>query len=172
MAKWSSVDIRQLKKLQKRMEQMQKKDLDEFCRAAIKGLAARILAKVIQKTPTGDYSKLVDFMTKEGIRVSFVPHAGKVGEILKRGWTAGKKVSANVYAQSLKISNAGHIYTIEIENAVYYASYVEFGHRTANHKGWVPGKFILTVSEQELQVQAPAILEKKLLKYFEGVFDV
>lgn len=53
---------------------------------------------------------------------------------------------------------------IEITNPTEYASYVEFGHRTKNHKGWVRGKFMLTISEQEIQEAAPAILERKLAK--------
>lgn len=171
MSSWGKVDYRQLEAFQKRMEKLQKKGFDEFCRTTIKELAARMLAKVIHLTPTGNYSKAVDFITKEGIHVSFVPRTGKAGGTLKRGWTAGKKVSANVYAQSLAVTKTGNAYSIEIINPVYYASYVEFGHRTANHKGWVPGKFMMTISEQELQTQAPAIIEKKLLKYLEGVFD-
>ena len=46
--------------------------------------------------------------------------------------------------------------------------YVEYGHRTANHKGWVSGKFMLTISEEELKTISPRILEKKLKKYLEA----
>ena len=42
--------------------------------------------------------------------------------------------------------------------------YVEFGHRTKNHKGWVEGKFMMTISEQEIQTIAPKVLENKLKK--------
>lgn len=61
-------------------------------------------------------------------------------------------------------------YVIEIINPVEYASYVEFGHRTANHKGWVNGRFMLTISEQEIQQAAPAIIEKKLMKQMGELF--
>lgn len=54
---------------------------------------------------------------------------------------------------------------IEIINPVEYASYVEFGHRTANHTGWVPGRFMMTISEQEMQNIAPALLERKINKF-------
>lgn len=54
---------------------------------------------------------------------------------------------------------------IEIVNPIEYASYVEYGHRTANHEGWVKGQFMMTISEQELQSIAPQILEKKIKKY-------
>ena len=67
---------------------------------------------------------------------------------------------------SLSINHFGDTYVIEIVNPVEYASYVEYGHRTANHKGWVKGRFMMTISEQELQGMAPGILEKKIEKYF------
>ena len=54
---------------------------------------------------------------------------------------------------------------IEIVNPVEYASYVEFGHRTASHKGWVQGHFMLTMSEQEIQEIAPRVLEAKIKKF-------
>ena len=44
--------------------------------------------------------------------------------------------------------------------------------RTANHKGWVKGKFMLTISEQKIQEIAPALLEKKLNEYLRGCLDV
>lgn len=47
---------------------------------------------------------------------------------------------------------------------------VEFGHRTRSGTGWVEGQFFLTISEQEMQRQSPAIIEariaKKLGEYF------
>ena len=64
---------------------------------------------------------------------------------------------------------------IEIVNPVEYASYVEFGHRQEPgrfvpaigkklKKGWVEGKKMLSVSEEEIRTEAPAILEQKLKK--------
>ncbi len=137
------------------MEQLQKKDFEAFCESSAKELAARLLAKVIKRTPVGQYPA----------------SSGKVGGTLRRGWTGEEKSSATKYAQELIITKLGNVYQVEIINPLNYASYVEFGHRTANHKGWVSGRFMLTISEQELQAQAPAILEKKLMKFLEGVFD-
>ena len=58
---------------------------------------------------------------------------------------------------------------IEIVNPVEYASYVEFGHRTVNHEGWVQGRFMLTISEGEIQDIAPQVLEAKIKKFLGGV---
>ncbi len=48
--------------------------------------------------------------------------------------------------------------------------YVEYGHRTRNHKGWVEGKFMLTISEKELKAQLPKIIERKLIELLSEVF--
>lgn len=75
---------------------------------------------------------------------------------LRRGW------SGNV--QNMKVKKTGDLYTIEVINPVEYAEYVEYGHRTKDHKGWVPGKFFLTISEDEIRQSADGILEKKIAK--------
>jgi hypothetical protein len=169
MARWGNCDFRQLKDLQKRMEKLQKNDFQAFCEECAKELAARLLAKVIRRTPVGQYEK----------------STGKTGGTLRRGWTAkteeeamggsGKKTLSNndalTFAQGLEITKMGDVYQIEIINPVLYSSYVEYGHRTRNHKGWVEGRFMLTISEKELDAQAPKILEKKLMKYLGECLD-
>lgn len=155
MARWGNVDYRQFEELQKRMERMQEVAKREFFEACAKELAARLLAKAIKRTPVGEYPS--------GI--------GKNGGTLRRGWTAGSKSSAKSYANSMQVTKMGNTYQVEIINPVEYASYVEFGHRTSNHKGWVPGKFMLTISEKEIDANAPKILEKKLIKYLGDLFD-
>lgn len=71
----------------------------------------------------------------------------------------------------VSIEHQGDQYVITVINGLMYASYVEYGHRTANHKGWVEGRFMLTISVQELERMAPALLEKRLLKFLKGCFD-
>lgn len=157
MARWGRCDFRQLKNLQEKLNKLQRNDMEAFCKEVAKELAARLLAKVIRRTPVGQYEA----------------STGKVGGTLRRGWTAkteaeakaGGNVKASDYAKSLPITKTGNVYEIEIINPVHYASFVEYGHRTRNHKGWVQGKFMLTKSEIELDAQAPKILEKKLMKY-------
>ena len=128
---------------------------DLFLTSCAKELAARLLAKVIKRTPVGQYP--------EG--------SGKTGGTLRRGWTAGNSSNAKTYANSLTVNKVGNDYVIEIINPVEYASYVEFGHRTRNHTGWVEGKFMLTISEEEIRKSAPRILEKKLKDYLKGCFS-
>jgi hypothetical protein len=154
MARSGTFNFQDFEKIKNNLEKLNQEQVDLFIDACAKELAARLLAKVIKRTPVGDYPS----------------SSGKKGGTLRRGWTGGKNSSAVAYADSLTIHHFGDAYVIEIINPVEYASYVEFGHRTANHKGWVNGRFMLTISEQEIQQAAPAIIEKKLMKQMGELF--
>ena len=146
MARSGTINFRDFERIQNNLEKLNQEQVDLFIDACAKELAARLLAKVIKRTPVGQYPS----------------GSGKVGGTLRRGWTAGK--SASAYVDTLTIKHIGNEYVIEITNPVEYASYVENGHRTRDHKGWVTGKFMLAISEQEIQSATPAILEKKIEK--------
>lgn len=154
MAKFGNCKFNDLKKLQDKLNKLDEKEIDLFIQSCAKELAARLLAKVIKRTPVGEYPK----------------SSGKKGGTLRRGWTAGKTSSATKYVSDLTVHHFGDVYVIEIMNPVEYASYVEFGHRTRDHKGWVQGRFMLTISEQEIERDAPKILERKLAKKLGEVF--
>ena len=154
MARSGTINFQDFEKIKNNLEKLNQEQVDLFIDACAKELAARLLAKVIKRTPVGDYPN----------------SSGKKGGTLRRGWTGGKTQSAVAYADSLTIHHFGDAYVIEIVNPVEYASYVEFGHRTSNHKGWVNGRFMLTISEQEIQNAAPAIIEKKLMKQMGELF--
>lgn len=147
----SKIDCKQLEQLRDSLEAMARNS-DDFFEAASREIAARLLAKVIKRTPVGTYPS----------------NSGKVGGTLRRGWTAGTNQAATSYADSLTVRHFGDTYVIEIINPIEYASYVEFGHRTANGTGWVEGKYMLTLSEQEIRQSAPDILEAKLKKWLSG----
>lgn len=153
MARWGRCDYRQLQNLQRRIEQLQRADMDAFCRRMAKDLAARLLRKVKRRTPVAIYDKPVQFTTRDGTEVSFQPHTGKTGGTLRRGWDIGE------------VHKNGDTYEIEVINPTEYGPYVEFGHRTANHRGWVSGRFMLTMSEQELKAQGPALIQQKLYQF-------
>ena len=150
MGRMGNFNIDGLKKFRDELNKLQ--DPDKFVEACAKELAARLLAMVVKRTPVGEYPK----------------SSGKKGGTLRRGWTGEKRSSAQNYADSLTVHHFGDTYVIEIVNPVEYASYVEYGHRTANHKGWVKGKFMMTISEQELEKIAPKVLENKIKKYLGG----
>lgn len=137
MARKGKVNIKELDAFINRVQDFVTSDeIDVFIESCAKELSSRLLAKVIKRTPVGRYPK----------------SSGKRGGTLRRGWSVGK------------VTKNGDVYQVEIINPVEYAPYVEYGHRTKNHKGWVEGKFMLTISEKELQNDAPRILENKLKK--------
>ena len=149
-------DKKELEKLQKQLEELEKgKARDKFFEDCAKEMAARLLALVIPKTPVGVYPD----------------DPSRKGGALRRGWTSGKKMDAETFARSLKIEKSGNTYTITVADDVPYASYVEYGHRTRGGKGFVPGKRMLEISEQELEALAPKILQDKLEKFLKGVFN-
>lgn len=159
MGRMGSFDLRELRKLQERLNRISEPEINAFLEECVKQLAAKLLAKVIRRTPTGDYPK----------------ESGKKGGTLKRGWTASQKGSgaeglhsrsAKQYVDTLTVHQYGGYLVIEIINPVEYASYVEYGHRTANHTGWVKGRFMMTIAEQEIRQATPAMLERKIMKFF------
>lgn len=155
MASSGNVDFRELQEFRRKMEASLNDDqINDFIESCAKELAARLLAKVIKRTPVGQYPA----------------STGKKGGTLRMGWTGGKTQGGKAYADSLRVNHYGNTYVIEVVNPVEYASYVEFGHRTRNHEGWVEGKFMLTISEQEVQGDAAKILENKLKRKLGEVF--
>lgn len=159
MAKWGKCDFKELKNLGRRLEQLEKADLDKFCTQAAKDLAGRLLNKVVKLTPV-------------------------VYGTLRDAWAV------------MPVGHRGTHYTVVVLNNLQYASYVEYGHRQQpgrfipGHwesdrfvydpdaeggmvlkKNWTPGRYMLTISTQELEQQTPKILEKKLYKFLEECFD-
>lgn len=190
-----SANYKQLADFTKKIEKLNSVQKEEFLEACCKELAARLLAKVIKRTPvgekpkveektvkaTGDSGKTRTFLTADEARVQQY-WSDYQGGTLRRGWTGGKDQKAADYANSLNITKIGNKYHIDIINPVEYASYVEYGHRQEPgryvpalgkqlKKAWVPGHFMLTISEAELNSMSDAILQKKLNKFMKDVFN-
>lgn len=158
-----------------------------FMEACAKELAARLLAKVIRRTPVGNYYQEVEVTAKRtsknhkrgDIYTKRINTTGKIGGTLRRGWTAGQDAAG--YANSLPIYSSGSVFVIEVINPVEYASYVEYGHRQEPgryvaaigkrlKRSWVEGKFMLTISTQEIEADSPRLLEEKIRRKLEEVF--
>lgn len=153
------IDIREFEEMANRIEaQIGSEQMRMFVVSCAKELAARLLAKVIRRTPVGVYPR----------------NSGKVGGTLRRGWTAGANIrsrNADIagYVDSIMVSYSGGVYIIEIINPVEYAAYVEYGHRT-HGVGWVNGKFMLTTATLEIQADAPRILKRKMRQKLKELF--
>lgn len=190
------VNIRDLENFKDKMEKsLGAAQIDDFLESCAKELTARLLARVIKRTPVGQKPKLEgakfakvegasgkkkSFLTAEGARLEQY-WSGYIGGNLRRGWTNGQNQSPSAYAQSLKVHHYGNTYVVEVVNPVEYASYVEYGHRQKPGRyvpalgkrlksGWVEGKFMLTISADEIRADAPRVLENKLKKKLSEVF--
>ena len=158
-------DFASLKKFQDKLKQLNKQQSAQFTEEAVKELAARLLRRVKERTPVGDYSgepypdnrRVKDGPLGEHTHEGWKTE-GKTGGTLRRGWTVGEVI------------REGDSYSIEVINPTHYALYVEYGHRKGE-SGWEKGHFMLTVSEQELRDNAPKILENKLKKFLEGIVN-
>lgn len=127
--------------------------------------------------------KTHSFLTREGAILQ-THWSGYVGGTLRRGWTSkteseaesgGSSVDPVAYASTLPIVRSGNLFRIVIVNPVEYASYVEYGHRQTPGRyvpalgkklkeGWVPGRFMLTISAEEIQRKSPQIIEKFIVQ--------
>ena len=176
MASWGKCDFSDLKRFQKKMEKMANADVDKFCREVSKELTARLLKKVIEKTPVGhkpkiegsktekvksENGKTKSFLTKEGAMLE--KHwDGYKGGTLRQGWTAktqseaegkaqalGGSVDTTEFLKTVKINSYGGYYVIEIMNPVEYADYVESGHRQT------PGRYVPAIGKKLVQSFVP-----------------
>lgn len=163
MAKWGRCDCRELKQLSKKLEQLSEVDMDRLCRDAAKKVAQILLNKVKKRTPVG---VVPSYATDEAKQEHW---AGYSGGSLRDAWTI------------LPIEKHGDQYTVTVINNLEYASYVEYGHRQAPGRyvpalgktlkaNWVPGKFMLTISEQQVKNLAPSILDKMLYNAMKEAF--
>ena len=166
--RWGRVDFVELQTLQENLRQMERMDMEEYFRRVANELAARLLRRVREKTPVGKY-KVITYKKKDGSTIKY--NQGRSGGELRRNWTI-KTLKKN-----------GTVYEIEIVNPTEYASYVEYGHRQQVGRfvphigktlknGFVEGKFMLKMSEEEIQATAPALLERRLNEMLRGMFDV
>ena len=81
---------------------------------------------------------------------------------LRHGWTV---------SQGFGVRVEGDRYIVELTNPTEYGSYVNSGHRTASHRGWVPGQFFVEKSEKEISSIEAQLLEKRLNDWLKGVFS-
>ena len=192
-----AVDFRELEAFRDKIQQIGQQGASQLCDDCTKELAARLLAKVIKRTPKGvkypyEYMKeeskeTVEFVTSKGRKRKFLTAKaatyqqiwnGYVGGTLQRGWTAGRDINAAEYIAGMPVNVLSREHRINIINQVAYASYVEYGHRQTPGRyvpaigrrlkeSWVQGTFMLKNSVAELDAKAQEIVERKVKEYLE-----
>lgn len=76
---------------------------------------------------------------------------------------------------SWKLGNVekhGDAYQVELFNNTHYASFLEYGHRAGkNLTKWVEGRFMMTISMQEIERELPQYLEKRMVELLENIMN-
>lgn len=110
-------------------------------------LANRLLNLAVKRTPVGKYPK----------------QTGKKGGTLRRSWAVKINETPDSYEAI--------IYNDAKDGKSLYASYVEYGHRTRNKKGWVEGRFMLSKSEIDIAGISEGIIRQRLEAFLEELFN-
>lgn len=100
---------------------------------------------------------LYQFLGRIGLRViaKVKPRTPVITGNLKGAWDIGKIIAD------------GNEFSVEIINSMEYASYVEYG--AANRDGsWRKGRFMLTISIDEIRQQLPARFEKEFNQFLKN----
>lgn len=123
-------DFKEIEKLRNNLRKFAEKSPDTVMKIGNE-IEQRILRGAVKNTPVGEY-----------------PSSSKKGGTLKKGWTAEA------------MSRKGNLLTGKVFNPVYYAGYVEYGHRKINKEGWVEGRFMLTKTLKEVDGNVPGIIKR------------
>lgn len=184
--RWGRADFQALKDLEQRLAKLEQTDFDRFCRETANEIANLLIAKVKKRTPVGVVPD--DIYDNKKTKVTVTGASGKKRKFLSREAAIYQQYWAGYTGGNLRrswtilpIEKQGNAYIVTLVNNAEYASYVEFGHRQQRgryvpalgkslKKGWVKGRFMLTVSEEELEAQLPSLLEQKLRVLLKGVF--
>lgn len=99
--------------------------------------------------------------------------AERLGEMLLRAAAGRTPVQTGRLrgGYTLTVYQAGGAAVALVENPVHYASFVERGHRTRGGRGFVPGRFMLTFSAQEVEAAAPEVLYQLVYREIERCFS-
>ncbi|WP_302816149.1 HK97 gp10 family phage protein [Selenomonas flueggei] len=176
----AKIDTSELKAFQAKLKQVATPaERQRFYEACLGELTARFLRKVIKRTPVGK-TTYEPIREKDGSPVTYRrgKRKGEVklrrlsgGGTLRRGWSMLLK-------GKIRVQRIGDTYQVELVNNTEYASYVEYGHRQTPGRyvpaigkrlkaAWVEGQFPMTLSAREVESAAPAILARKIQRYFE-----
>ncbi len=132
-----------LRQFCKNLNDLNKKGMEEISEIILREMTLRFLTKVIQITPVGKSEN------------------GYVGGTLRRGWIIKRQISLGrfikrkykvdakkpsveeieSFVKGLKFKKVGKAYKITVVNPVYYAKFVNYGHRKRRKKGYYKSKY-------------------------------
>lgn len=162
--KWGEAEFQGLARLAEQVEALEKGGFDRICRQLAKEAARQLYTACVKRTPVGVPPDGLDAETRQQYWSCYT------GGSLRRAWRISR------------VEKRGSDYVVEVENNSEYASYVEYGHRQQPGRyvpalgrrlkaGFVPGRFMMTLSVQEVEGRLPGMLEKKLYAKLKGAFE-
>ena len=146
MTKWGKFDFSEFERFAKSFQKaLDERVIERFIRDFLLEMAYRAERKIKKRTP-------VDTGT------------------LRRNWRVGN------------IERRGNAYVVEIFNNTEYASFVEYGHRQEVGRfvpklgkrlkqPWVEGRFMMTISMQEIERELPRYLEKRMTQLLNEIMN-
>lgn len=166
MGRHGSVDVSGIENLKADLERIQK-ETPAVIKSCANELAARLLRKVIKRTPVGRKPEFkgeayIKVKGKSGKSKTFMTKAKADHEaMINKYWSGytGGYLRQNWRAEP--VENTGNTYSVKVENPVKYASYVEHGHRQTPGRyvpalgktlkvSWVKGRHMLSDSVDEI----------------------
>ncbi len=174
------VEFSELVKFNEELKRLcEKKNIDMLIEQCANTIAAEFLSRVKKKTPVGMslYTDLIAWRrNKDGAKPAKDKYGNAkvkaavvhTGGTLRRGWNISPAVTRV------------HISSAEIYNNVFYAAYVEYGHRQTPgryvpaigkrlKKSWVDGKFMMTKTAEEMEKLSLRYVEKAVNEYIRGI---
>lgn len=157
MSSWGSFDYKEFEAYAKKLNaELKRNSAEAFLRDLMNEIGQIIIANVKENSPVGQYNDgWVRFVTSTGDIVEFWATApNRQGGLLRDSWFVADVSIKNGKAE------------ITISNSVYYAEWVENGHRLVNG-GWLEGQFMLRETLEDLNDKLSAIVKPKYVALLE-----
>lgn len=126
-------------------------EYEKLAKALHKAQKERVIERFIQ-----DFLLEMAFRAERKIKKRTPVDTGE----LRRNWKVGN------------VERRGNSYVVEIYNNTHYAVFVEYGHRTGkNLTKWVEGRFMMTISMQEIERELPRYLERRMGELLDNIMN-
>ncbi|MDU5141067.1 MAG: HK97 gp10 family phage protein [Paenibacillus dendritiformis] len=149
MGKWGEFDISEFIQLRDRLQAMLDDNIiEQFIRDFLTEMAHRAIRKIKKRTP---------------VDTGLLRNSWSIGTIVKQGNAYVIEVYSDIeYAHFVEYGFHAHWVPGRWEgNTFVYDASAKTGMQVGRKGGWVPGKFMLTISMKEMERELPRYLEKR-----------
>lgn len=126
-------------------------EFEQLAKTFKKALDERVIERFIQ-----DFLLEMAYRSERKIKKRTPVDTGE----LRRNWQVGQ------------VERRGDAYIVEIFNNTHYAQFVEYGHRAGKDlTKWVEGRFMMTISMQQIEKELPRYLEKRMIELLDNIMN-